>query len=172
MSEPDIRSVMAAAMAAEDRRREVAGASPGLGALLPMEQPPSGAGPGIWDVDMPVIGEGYEVQAEIATAVHKAYGEARPVYAGPAVAGESYVLDVCQPALRHVTDLGADGLFIEGTSAPAADPFMVVSPPRGRGCGRGCGACFITGAGERPRSLRSGDRGAPSPCLAGRRHPG
>ena len=130
MSEADIRSVMAQAMSAEDRRREVAGASPGLGALLPLEQPPSGAGTGIWDVDMPVIGEGYDQQAEIATTVHKAYGEARPVYAGPAVAGDSYVLGVSQPALRHVTDLGADGLFIEGASAPAADPFMVVSPPR------------------------------------------
>ena len=129
MSEPDIAAVMAAAMAAEDRRREVAGASPGLGALLPMEQPPSGAGVGIWDVDMPVTGEGYEVQAEIAAAVHKAYGEARPVYAGPEAPGDSYPLGVSQPALRHVTDLGADGLFIEGASAPAADGFTVASAP-------------------------------------------
>jgi hypothetical protein len=60
---------------------------------------------------------------------HKAYGEARPSYAGPEVAGDSYPLGVSQPALRHVTDLGADGLFIEGVSAPAADPFMVVSTP-------------------------------------------
>jgi hypothetical protein len=124
MSEADIRAAQTAAEDAENRRREVAGASPGLGALLPLEQPPSGAGVGIWDVDMPVIGEGYEIQAEIATAVHKAYGEARPVYAGPAVAGESYVLNVSQPALRHVTDLGADGLFIEGASMAGR---MVVS---------------------------------------------
>ena len=122
---------MGAAMSAEDRRREVAGASPGLGALLPLEQPPSGAGVGIWDVPgLDVKGEGYAIQADAAGAVHKAYGEARPVYAGPEVAGESYVLGVSQPALRHVTNLGADGLFIEGASAPAADPFMVVSPPR------------------------------------------
>lgn len=72
MSEADIRSVMAQAMSAEDRRREVAGASPGLGALLALEQPPSGAAVGIWDVDMPVIGGGYDQQAEIATTVHKA----------------------------------------------------------------------------------------------------
>jgi hypothetical protein len=129
MSEADIRAVQAAAENAENRRREVAGATPGLGALLPLEQPPGGAGVGIWDVDMPVIGEGYGQQAEIAGAVHKAYGEARPVYAGPAVAGDSYVLGVSQPALRHVTDLGADGLFIEGRSAPVADAFTVVSPP-------------------------------------------
>jgi hypothetical protein len=117
-------------MAAEDRRREVAGASPGLGALLPMEQPPSGPSVGKYGVGGPIVGEGYEVQAEIAAAVHKAYGEDRPCYAGPAVGGDSYVLGVSQPALRHVTNLGADGLFIEGASAPAADPFMVVSPPR------------------------------------------
>ena len=36
---------------------------------------------------------------------------------------------VSQPVLRHVTNLGADGLFIEGRSAPAADAFTVVSPP-------------------------------------------
>ena len=52
------------------------------------------------------------------------------MYAGPEVAGDSYPLEVSQPALRHVTNLGADGPFIEGASAPAADPFMVVSPPR------------------------------------------
>ena len=42
---------------------------------------------------------------------------------------DSYVLGVSQPALPHVTDLGAEGLFIEGTSAPAADGFTVVSAP-------------------------------------------
>jgi hypothetical protein len=31
--------------------------------------------------------------------------------------------------VSHVTDLGADGLFIEGASAPVAEPFTVVSPP-------------------------------------------
>ena len=129
MSEADFRAAQTTAEDAENRRREIAGASPGLGALLPMEQPPSGAGVGIWDVDMPVIGEGYDQQPEIAAAVHKAYGEARPSYAGPAVAGDGYPLGVSQPALRHVTDLGADGLFIEGRSAPAAGAFTVVSPP-------------------------------------------
>jgi hypothetical protein len=129
MSEQDIRSVMDSAMSAEDRRREVASQSPGLGALLPLPQPPSGPSVGKAGLDLPVVGEGYEVQAEIAAAVHKAYGEARPVYAGPAVAGDSYPLGVSQPALRHVTDLGADGLFVEGASVPAADAFTVVSPP-------------------------------------------
>jgi hypothetical protein len=129
MSEQDVRSVMDSAMSAEDRRREVASQSPGLGALLPLPQPPSGPSVGKAGLDLPVVGEGYEGQAEIAAAVHKAYGEARPVYAGPAVAGDSYPLGVSQPALRHVTDLGADGLFVEGASVPAADAFTVVSPP-------------------------------------------
>jgi hypothetical protein len=108
----------------------------------------------------PVIGEGYDQQAEIATAVHKAYGEARPVYAGPAFAGDSCVLGVSQPALRHVTNLGADGLFIEGRSAPAADALTVVSPPA-RHCWRGCSA-GCAGTRKRPRW----DTAAPVP-LAG-----
>jgi hypothetical protein len=122
-------SAMAAAMASENRRREVASASPGYGALVHLEQPPSGAGVGISDVGMPIIGEGYAIQAEIAAAVHKAYGETRPQYADPVVGGPGYGDGIHQPASRHVTDLGADGLFIEGASAPAADPYLVVSPP-------------------------------------------
>ena len=51
------------------------------------------------------------------------------MYAGPAVAGDYYPLGVSQPALRHVTDLGTDGLFIEGRGAPVAESFTVVSPP-------------------------------------------
>ena len=63
------------------------GPVPGYGALVPLEQPPSGAGVGISDVGMPIIGEGYAIQAEIAAAVHKAYGETRPQYADPGSAG-------------------------------------------------------------------------------------
>jgi hypothetical protein len=126
--EQDITAVMAAAEAAENRRRQLAGMTPGLGVLLPLEQPPGGPGVGLSDVALPVSGEGYEVQAEIA-AVHKSYGADRPQYAHPLVGGIGYPADTHQPALRHVTDLGADGLFIEGRSAPPADGFTVVSPP-------------------------------------------
>jgi hypothetical protein len=48
-----------------------------------------------------------------------------------------------------VTDLGADGLFIEGRSAPVAEPFTVVSRPRARACWRGCSAGYA-GASKRP----------------------
>ena len=75
-------------------------------------------------------GEGYETQAEIASAVSKSYGPARPVYAHEMVGGVNFTGGRSEPAVRHVTNLGADGLFIEGRSAPAADPFTVVSPPR------------------------------------------
>jgi hypothetical protein len=61
--------------------------------------------------------------------VDKSYGAYRPQYAHPLVGGIGYPADTHQPALRHVTDLGADGLFIEGRSAPPADGFTVVSPP-------------------------------------------
>jgi hypothetical protein len=42
------------------------------------------------------------------------------------VGGIDYPAGTHQPALRHVTDLGADGLFIEGARAPAARPDVVV----------------------------------------------
>jgi hypothetical protein len=126
---PDIAAALAQAMDSEDRRRELASATPGVGALLPMEQPPSGPSVGKYGVGGDIIGEGYEVQAEIAAAVHKSFGADRPQYAHPLVGGIGYPADTHQPALRHVTDLGADGLFIEGRSAPPADGFAVVSPP-------------------------------------------
>jgi len=129
MTTPDIEGVMAAAMDAENRRRELAGQSPGLGALLPLEQPPAGPGVGLSDVPLPVVGEGYVVQAEIAAAVHKAYGAARPQYAHPLVGGIDYPVGIDQPALRRVTNLGADGLFIDGHSAPPADRVTVVAAP-------------------------------------------
>jgi hypothetical protein len=69
------------------------------------------------------------VQAEIADAVHKAYGPDRPQYAHPLVGGIGYPAGTHQPALRHVIGLGADGLSAEGASS-AADGFTVVSPPR------------------------------------------
>ena len=129
MSEPDIARVMMQAMQAEDQRRQVASASPGLCALLPLPQPPSGPSVGKAGLDLPVIGEGYEIQAEIAAAVHKAYGEARPVYAGPEVAGDSV------PAGRLAARATARDRprrrwpVHRGRRRAAADAFTVVSPP-------------------------------------------
>jgi hypothetical protein len=45
------------------------------------------------------------------------------------VGGIDYPAGAHQPALRHVTNLGADGLFIDSTGAPAADGSTVVSAP-------------------------------------------
>jgi hypothetical protein len=124
---PDVAAAMQASMDQEDRRRELASQSPGLGAL--MQLPPTGIGPGVGlsDVPLPVIGESH--QAAPYVPQHKAYGPPSPVYADAAVGGVGYAPGDVRTALRHVTDLGADGLFIEGASVPAADGFTVVSPP-------------------------------------------
>ena len=113
MSTPDIASVMQQAMDAEDRRRELAGQSPGLGALVNLPQPPSGPGVGLSDVSLPVVGEGYDQTADISAAVQKAYGEARPTYADGLVGGTGFQAGRSEPAIRHVQDLGADGLLID-----------------------------------------------------------
>jgi hypothetical protein len=125
MSTPDIAAAMASAMSAENRRRELAGRSPGLGAPLPLPDLPyhsHGLGP--------AVGEGYDVTAEIAGAVHKAYGPDRPVYGDPAVAGRGYRPAADVPVRRHVTNLGADGLLIDPgpDGRQSGDPFTVVSP--------------------------------------------
>jgi hypothetical protein len=127
---PDIAAVQAAAMAAENRRRELGGQSPGLGALLPLEQPPADAGQG----SPPVVGEGYSVTAAPAPAQvyvpHgvPVYGD-RTHYADPLVGGYGFQAGRSEPAVRHVMDIGDGALLIEGASAPAANPFTVVSPP-------------------------------------------
>ena len=127
MTTPDIAAAMQASMDQEDRRRELASQSPGLGAL--MQLAPTGIGPGVGlsDVPLPAIGESH--QAAPYVPQHKAYGPVSPTYAPDVVGGLGYAPGDVRTALRHVTDLGADGLFIEGASAPAAGPFMVVSPP-------------------------------------------
>ena len=165
MSEADIRAAQTAAENAENRRREIASATPGLGALVQLPETPNGPGIGIWDLGLPVVGESH--QAAPYVEQRKAYGPASPVYADDLIGGPGYAPGGIETALRHVTDLGADGLFIEGASARRRirSWWCRRRRRRGRGCGRGCGACFIAGAGERPRSLRSGDRGAPSPLL-------
>jgi hypothetical protein len=129
MTTPDIAAAMQASMDAENRRRELAGQSPGLGVFLSLPQPPAGPGVGLSDVALPVIGEGYDQEAPAALQ-HKAYGETRPVYAAGEVGGLGYPLGIAQPARRHVTNLGADGLLIEpGPDGRAAgDSTVFVSP--------------------------------------------
>jgi hypothetical protein len=126
----DISAVMAAAMDEENRRRELASQAPGLGALMHLGQPPAAHGVGISDIpDSEVKGEGYAVTAPLTAAQVSSYGPGRPLYASPLVGGVNFVAGRSEPAVRHVTNLGADGLFIEGASAPPADRLTVVSPP-------------------------------------------
>jgi hypothetical protein len=130
MSEMDISSVMASAMTQEDRRRELASQRPGHGALLPLEQPPGGPGVGIWDVDLPVTGLGYAGGILPSPFQVASYGPARPVYAADMVAGYDFAAGRAEPPVRrHVTDLGADGLFFEDYPG-GRQPYgpVVVSP--------------------------------------------
>jgi len=117
MSESDITSAMHAAMSAENGRRLLASQRPGFGASVPLEQPPSGAGVGISDVDMPIIGEGYAAPSAL--------------YAADVVGGYNFLAGRQEaPVRRHVADLGADGLFIEDyPGTRPSGPVTVVSPP-------------------------------------------
>lgn len=121
MSEADIRGAMLAGMNAENRRRELASQTPGAGTLMQLPQSPSAAAVGKSSLDMPAVGEGYDTVAEISAAVHKAYGEARPVYAAPEVGGSSY-------SRRSVIAEMADRVFGRQDAAAAADAVEVISP--------------------------------------------
>jgi hypothetical protein len=132
MSEQSIEAVMAQAMAAENRRRELASQAPGLGALLPMEQPPNGPGVGKYGLPgMDIAGEGYATMAPDDAQQLKAYGMVRPHYADPVVAGLDYRPAADIPLRRSIIDPGYGRLLTEGRGAPAADP-VVVSPPAAR----------------------------------------
>jgi hypothetical protein len=126
----DISAAMAAAMDAENRRRELAAQAPGLGALMHLGQPPAAHGVGISDIpDSEVKGEGYAVTAPLTAAQVSSYGPGSPVYADPSVGGYGFQGGRSEPAVRHVTNLGADGLFIEGRSAPVAAAVTVLTAP-------------------------------------------
>src|SRR6185437_15444655 len=104
----------ASAEGGERRRRDLASARPGLGAQMDLPKPYADAGQG----SPPVVGEGYALTAGIASAVSKAYGPARPVYADDLVGGVGFRGGRSGPAVRHVTSLGDGRLFIEGASRP------------------------------------------------------
>jgi len=122
--EADVAAAQAAGEDAENRRCRVAGEAPGLGALLPLPQPPNAAGVGKSGLDMPVIGEGYAQGAPGAFQV-KSYGPEVPQYAPGAVGGFGYTPGAVQ---RHVSDLGDGRLLIEGASASPASDVLAVSP--------------------------------------------
>jgi hypothetical protein len=117
MSEQDIRATLAQAMNAENRRRQVASDSPGLGALLPLPQPPSGPGVGISDMDLPVTGEGYSTTAPAGGAQTASYGPERPVYADDLVGGVGFQGGFSEPAIESFRFSVSPGLV-----TPAAPP--------------------------------------------------
>lgn len=118
----EISAVMAQAMDQEDRRRELASSSPGLGALVQLPDVPYGPGVGIADVPLPPIGESHH-QAAPSVPQHKAYGPPSPVYADPAVAGVGYAQGDVQTALRAL----GERVFAAQDAAGRAD-VTVVSP--------------------------------------------
>jgi len=127
MSVPDIASAMNAAMSEEDRRRRLASESPGLGSLLDLPQSPAGPSVGKAGL-MPAVGEGLAPVPYVPQS--KSYGPPVPAYAHDLVGGYDFVGGRNEaPIRRHIANLGADGLFIEGASAPAADPYVFATAP-------------------------------------------
>ncbi len=93
MSTSEIEAAMQAAMAAEDRRRELGSQSPGLGVAFALPQPPSDpplASPG-WICLL--TGEGYAQQPPAAS-----WG--RPVYAPAELGGAAYPGGIAQAVQR------------------------------------------------------------------------
>ena len=88
MSTPDIAAAMAQAMSTEDRRRELASQSPGLGALVNLPDVPYGSGVGNWDLGMPHVGESYGQSAPVVPQA-KSYGPLSPQYGHPLIGGDS-----------------------------------------------------------------------------------
>lgn len=121
MSTPDIAAVMAAAMDAEDRRRELASQAPGLGALVQLPPSPSGPGVGLTDVPLPVIGESHQAVASVPQ--HKSYGPPAPVYADSLIGGLGYAPGEVQTALR-----AAGERVFTAQDAGGQAGVMVVSP--------------------------------------------
>ncbi len=120
MSEPDIAAVMAAAMDAENRRRELASGAPGLGSLVELPQVSYGPGVGIADLitEMPAVGEGLAAVPHVPQ--YKAYGPDVPVYAPAEVGGQDYPGGIAQAVQR----LGA---LARGQRSAAAGDIVVVS---------------------------------------------
>jgi hypothetical protein len=127
-----LTAAQAQAESGERRRRELAPATPGVGTVLPLPSVlPAGPSVGRDPAGWPAVGGGYDQTAEISATDQKAYGPARPVYADPFVGGIGFVAGRQEPAVRHVVNLGADGLFIEDRPVPAGDVVTVASaPPR------------------------------------------
>jgi hypothetical protein len=123
MSEQDIAGVLLAAMSAEDARRETAGRTPGLGALVSLPDVPYGPSVGKSGLDFPAAGEGYQADAPYAPQ-SKSYGPDVPVYADALVGGLGYSPGGVQTAIRAL----GDRVFAAQDRAAAGPGVTVVSP--------------------------------------------
>jgi hypothetical protein len=122
MTTPEIEQVMLAAMTAEDRRRELASQSPGLGALVQLPDVPYGPGVGISDVPLPPIGESHHEAAPSVPQI-KSYGPPSPVYADSLIGGLNYAPGDVTTALR-----AAGERVIATQDAAGRADVVVVSP--------------------------------------------
>ena len=120
-------SVQAAAETGERRRRDLASMTPGLGPLVALPQPPAGPGVGLSDVALPVVGEGYEVQAAPqplqVTAPHgvPVHG-ARPVYGDDLIAGVGFTAGRQEPPVAMFVgqrSAAADVGLVDVVSVPS-----------------------------------------------------
>lgn len=123
MTTPDIAAVMHAAMDAEDRRRELASASPGCGALLGLPDNSVGLAVGKAGL-LSTVGEGHSVAAEVSAVVHKSYGPDRPQYADPVVGGQGYRPGNMSVVLRSL----GERVFGAQDAAAAVGVVELVSP--------------------------------------------
>jgi hypothetical protein len=114
-----LTAAMDASMTGDNGRRELASRMPGYGAQVPLEQPAAAAAIGKSGLDMPVIGEGYEMTAPDAVQ-HKAYGPDRPVYADPLVSGYGFQAGKSEPAISvYLGQRSADGaVYVSPGSRP------------------------------------------------------
>jgi hypothetical protein len=117
-----LTAAQAQATVAEQNRRELASQTPGVGAPLPLPQPPADAGMG----SPPVVGEGYSVEAPpqplqvVVPHGVPVHGQ-RPVYGAGVVGGVGFQAGRQEPPIR---------VLVGTRSAGEGDSVVAVSPPR------------------------------------------
>ena len=112
----------------EDRRRELASQTPGLGAPVGLPDVPYGPGVGLTDVALPHVGEGYGHGAPVA-AQSKAYGPDTPQYGHPLIGGLDYAPMDARPALGRSSLYELADQVFAAQDARAGHAYTVISPP-------------------------------------------
>jgi hypothetical protein len=120
-----VSASMNAGMDAENHRRQLASQTPGLGAEMPLPPNPNGLSTGKASLDVPVVGEGYDVQAAISDAQISSYGPSRPVYADGLVGGVGFQGGFSEPAVEGFRFAVSPGLSVPVLAAAPAKPGLV-----------------------------------------------